>query len=437
MTAMKKSYRPNVEALEARWMPSTAKLVGGTLLVNGTPKSDFINVSLTGPFITVSGVKKVFLAGAVNQVAVNAGAGNDLVIIDSKLTKPAFVNAGAGNDIVLGGGGDDTLLGGGGFDLMVGGGGRNVINGVPDAPPAASGFGLNLTGPGAPATPGTPPASPGAPIVSPAINLSAQEQLLLELSNRGRANPLAEASRYGISLNEGLSAGTISGAAKQPLAPNAALLQAARAHSDDMLLNDYFAHPSLNGTTPEQRDSAAGYGGFTGENIGWTGTTGSLNATQAVLDIYRNLFVDSNVAGRGHRTNLMNPDSSEVGPAARPGQFTKQGTTYNAEMVTQDFGDRGLAFLTGVMYQDANSNHFYDVGEGLAGGTVEARNQATGQVYRTTTGTAGGYALALPPGSYLVSLSSPTITGNGTSSQSSGLQIVTIGQDNVKADLVM
>jgi hypothetical protein len=36
------------------------------------------------------------------------------------------------------------------------------------------------------------------------------EQYMLELLNRARANPAAEAARHGIDLNEGLPAGTIS-----------------------------------------------------------------------------------------------------------------------------------------------------------------------------------------------------------------------------------
>ena len=61
----------------------------------------------------------------------------------------------------------------------------------------------------------------------PVINLTDQEQLLLELINRARTFPLAEAAYYGIDLNEGLAPGTISNSAKQPLAPNASLLQSA------------------------------------------------------------------------------------------------------------------------------------------------------------------------------------------------------------------
>ena len=52
---------------------------------------------------------------------------------------------------------------------------------------------------------------------------TAQEQLVLELINRARLDPAAEAARFGIALNEGLPAGTISTAAKQPLAMDDAL----------------------------------------------------------------------------------------------------------------------------------------------------------------------------------------------------------------------
>src|SRR4051812_36432660 len=57
---------------------------------------------------------------------------------------------------------------------------------------------------------------------------TANEQLMVELINRARANPAVEAARLGIDLNEGLSAGTISTAAKQPLAINPNLTDGAR-----------------------------------------------------------------------------------------------------------------------------------------------------------------------------------------------------------------
>jgi hypothetical protein len=62
---------------------------------------------------------------------------------------------------------------------------------------------------------------------------SALEQYMVELINRARANPAAEAARYGIDLNEGLAAGTISAKAKQPLAISPNLIVSSRAQPVD------------------------------------------------------------------------------------------------------------------------------------------------------------------------------------------------------------
>ena len=60
--------------------------------------------------------------------------------------------------------------------------------------------------------------------------LSAAEQLLIEMINRMRLDPEGEAERFGIDLNEGLAAGTLDGSARQVLAPNELLHDAADAH---------------------------------------------------------------------------------------------------------------------------------------------------------------------------------------------------------------
>src|SRR4051812_28072743 len=116
-----------------------------------------------------------------------------------------------------------------------------------------------------------------------AVFPTANEQYLVELINRGRSNPSAEASRYGIALNEGVPSNeTISTAPKQPLAINPNITDAARKHSQWMIDTDTFAHDETtsSGTTdPKQRMINAGYvfpGSWTwGENIAWNGTTAS------------------------------------------------------------------------------------------------------------------------------------------------------------------
>src|SRR5262249_17413606 len=58
------------------------------------------------------------------------------------------------------------------------------------------------------------------PPATPSGDNTTLEQLLLERMNRARLRPAAEAARFNIDLNEGLPAGTISTASKQPLAFN-------------------------------------------------------------------------------------------------------------------------------------------------------------------------------------------------------------------------
>ena len=88
---------------------------------------------------------------------------------------------------------------------------------------------------------------------------TAVEQMILELINRARLDPAAEAARDGIDLNEGLPAGTISAGSKQPLAMNEILLTIARAHDQDMIANNYFGHIDSSGKDPSERMTAAGY----------------------------------------------------------------------------------------------------------------------------------------------------------------------------------
>ncbi len=256
---------------------------------------------------------------------------------------------------------------------------------------------------------------------------TAHEQYLLELINRARLSPEAEVQRNAkvASLNEDLAPGTISNTAKQPLAFNLQLIDAARRHSQWMLNTGIFSHTGAGGSSPGDRMQAAGYaftGSWTwGENIAWNGTTGTPNVTTSVAQQHDNLF-DS----PGHRTNLMNDAFKEVGLGVLPGTFSG----YNAVMTTQKFAKSGTAsYLTGVVFDDKVLNDdFYTVGEGLSGITVTARRSTDNAVFSTTTFGSGGYQLALAPASYQL-----TFSGGGLSSPVT--RNVSLGSQNVKVDL--
>jgi uncharacterized protein YkwD len=255
---------------------------------------------------------------------------------------------------------------------------------------------------------------------------TAQEVLMLELVNRARANPEAEASLHSVGLNDGIPANRqISAAAKQPLAHNLLLIASSRDHSQWMLDVDIFNHTGINGSSPTQRMSTAGYvfsGAFatSGENISWVGTTASsINLTTSVVSQHRNLFRSS-----GHRENILAEEFRELGIGQKQGLFNQGGTNYLASMVTQNFAKTGTRyFLTGVIYNDTNSNRFYDVGEGIDGVTVTVNNVG----YLAYS--AGAYAIGLAPGTYDVA-----ITGDALGAPV--YRTVTIGSANVKLDLL-
>lgn len=254
--------------------------------------------------------------------------------------------------------------------------------------------------------------------------ISAYEQYMLELINRARANPAAEAARLGIDLNAGLPAGTISAAAKQPLAFNAALADAAEDHSAWMLNTDTFSHTGSGGSAPGARMKAAGYQ-FTGswswgENIAISSGSGMAIAT-ATVDRQENGLFNS----AGHRENLLGAGFREVGIGITSGDY--HGAA--AVTTTQDFARSGsLPFLTGVAFADRDGDRFYDPGEGLGGISVDARS-STGAVTHTTTWEAGGYQMALPAGSY-------TLTFSGGGLEQPVVRQATLGSLNVKVDLI-
>jgi serralysin len=272
---------------------------------------------------------------------------------------------------------------------------------------------------------------------------TAQDQYMLELLNRARLNPQAEADLLlNGTLNEGLPGGTISTTAKQPLAFNLNLFNAAQGHSKWMLDNNTFTHEEgLKGSLVGDRATSAGYiwnkmGGKIGENIAWNGTNRTPNWTAFVEQQHNNLFIDKNIAGRGHRTNMLDPNFREIGISSIVSTFINESTPYNSVMTTQDFGnDAGSnAFLTGVAYTDKiTKDKFYTVGESLGKITVNA--VGNGQTFTTTSLASGGYSLRLAAGNYDVTFSGDF--NNDGIVETSIAKTITIGTENIKQDLAI
>jgi uncharacterized protein YkwD len=242
---------------------------------------------------------------------------------------------------------------------------------------------------------------------------SAAEQLFLEELNDARANPAA----YGASIGVDLSGV----APSQPLAFNPALIQAARLHSQDMNDQGYFAHISPQGASPGDRISAAGFA-WTGYGESIAGGTAFPGPSQALSG----LIIDAGVPDLGHRRQLLAIDAiyqnqNQVGIGV-----VQNGTGPLVDYYTVDSASANGAgpFLTGVIFNDANHNGQYDIGEGLGGVTITVAG-----IGSTLTWGSGGYSLAVAPGAYTV-----TASGGGLSAPIS--QTVSIGLSNSRLNFV-
>lgn len=229
---------------------------------------------------------------------------------------------------------------------------------------------------------------------------TAYEQLMLELVNAERAKVGA-----------------------QPLAFNTYLNSSADSHSSWMIATDSFSHTGVNGSTPTERMTSAGYtfadAWSSAENIAWASTRAPSGLQDEVELLHANLMNSP-----GHKANILNGSFREIGVGFDTGAYQ----TWDGAFVTQNFALSGTkVFLTGVALDDKDGDRFYDVGEGLGGLSVMAVG-TSGTTTTVTTGTAGGYGLALAAGTYTV-----TFSGSGIAPVT---KQITVGTKNVKLDLV-
>ena len=221
---------------------------------------------------------------------------------------------------------------------------------------------------------------------------SPEETLIVELMNRFRANPSAEAD---LIAPPGKTGGGIDWKmfrdemkALKPMPPivfNLDLLDAARKHSY------YMIH---NGLTHDETPGKVGfYGAGPADRIKLSGFKGGGWAENAFagsggpLDSHNGFLVDAGAGPggmqpeRGHRKNMI-AGYREVGPGGVP---TGRGLS-----VTHDFGSRDVRMAGGVVYIDANSNNFYDIGEGIGQVTISSSDGGA-----VTTWKSGAYVLDL------------------------------------------
>jgi uncharacterized protein YkwD len=297
-----------MDALESRFVLSsvTAGVEQGVLVIKGTEGDDRIVVRSswigmrvrprTPELIQVVGVGD-FAASQVRLIVVDAGAGNDLVVLDLRPVGQApQIYGGAGNDILrgrrmgadvlVGGSGNDILEGRGGRDSFDPGPGRNLVNGRPRVvaePPASV--------PTTPVTPTptpvpTPPNAPGWVLIPqdpvPSINITAWIVRIYQLTNQERRKA---------GLNE--------------LTINPTLVRLAQLQADQMVRYGKMQHDIPEAAYPDMRSRADAVG----YRLEWLGENLAYNYGDA----------DSVVAGwmmsTGHRENMLFEPFTEMGVA--------------------------------------------------------------------------------------------------------------------------
>ncbi len=294
---------------------------------------------------------------------------------------------------------------------------------------------------------------------------SDEEQLFMELMNRARANPQAEADRvlvdYGDSdvtssynfFKNDTSRFGVTGreftrqenhdafdalVAQPPFAFNPLISEAAQKHTDLMKQADGQSHQFDGELGLRARIEAEGYfGGSLGESV--------FSFADSMLHAHAGFSVDwgqefdpaTGLPITGHRTTLMNTEDDvareyrEVGIGVAVDNAP--GTRVGPRLITIDFAkgfNADPVFVTGVVFDDRNGNLFYDVGEGIGGVRIETDSSD----FFAISSTSGGYAVPVPANSGQVVVMAAGEPGTAGEIVGSQQVVVALGTDNVKVD---
>lgn len=243
---------------------------------------------------------------------------------------------------------------------------------------------------------------------------TAAEQLFLEQLNDARANP----ALYGASIGVDLSAVPPS----QPLAFDTRLIESARLHSQDMNDRGYFAHTTPEGLDPGERMANAG---FTWQR--WGESLAGGTAYPGPSEALRALIVDNGVADLGHRRHLLAIDATfqsqnQVGIGILQ---DGSGPLVNYFTVDTAAAVNGGPFLTGTVFEDANHDGKYAIGEGRGNVAISVAGVGSTMTFDT-----GGYSIAVSPGTY-------TVTASGGGLPAPVTQTVTVGTSNYRLNFIV
>lgn len=270
------------------------------------------------------------------------------------------------------------------------------------------------------------------------LDPSPREQYTLELINRLRADPTADAARLASTAHPDIRRAydifdvdltlfqqqMAAYNPVQPLAWSHTLAAAAKAHNEVLIQADIQSHQAPGEPALADRIASAGYNaGVSGENVYAYAFDPLYGHAGFVVDWGRGPGGMQTPAG--HRINMLHGAYRDVGISILN---VPSGQTIGPTTITQNFAAPAASAnptLLGVVYADRDNDGFYSMGEGLANATVTI----TGNGLNLATGTlsAGSYQAQLPAGTY-------TITFSGPGFADSTPQLVTLSDQNLKLD---
>lgn len=232
---------------------------------------------------------------------------------------------------------------------------------------------------------------PGA-YQAPAPDPSPVETLMLEYINRCRANPAEDGVRCSASSFPDVDMKMFlqEMSAEHPAPPlvfDLRILKAARWHCHYQIVNgqghaEEEGKEGFTGVSPSDRVKRASFPGLVAENA-FVGPKDPWSCHSSfVVDFGKG--PGGMQPGRGHRRNILNPDHRLAGVGAVPYDGDKRFAC------THNFSGASERFAGGVVINDRNKNHFYDMGEGVPGVALSAGGESLKSWF------SGAYTLPIP-----------------------------------------
>lgn len=249
-----------------------------------------------------------------------------------------------------------------------------------------------------------------------------------------REDPAKYADSLGIDLNEGLDPGTLSADPKPPMRLESLLTSMSDAHSQEMLDLDYYSHdsPNTGGTGDRFDDSLYNYIAY-GENLGIVPTDSVLSEYYTADLMLDALFIDEGVVGRGHRITMLNPAYRDFGVGHKVGEWSG---SVNTHILTMLFGlsyDSTLNAL-GFVFEDLDSDGYFDIGEGLSGIEIEVFNSEDISVGTYFSESTGYYDIPLGAGTFTLKAYTPDYTVEQTVTLTTENQYMPLFWDSLGRD---